>query len=341
MSELRRDPFTGRWTIIAEGRGARPNEHSAPAPVQIDDPDCPFCEGHEARTPPELAALRPTGSRPDGPGWSIRVIPNKFPTVDLSPARPLSRAPFQRAAARGVHEVVIESPRHAPGMPYLDAAARRSLFRMYRERLRLLESRSDIAGAVLFENWGPESGGTLWHPHAQLVATEQRPRRLEEEAARFGPGSSGGGDDCPLEATTRAERTEARRVIVEDEHFTTVAPFGSEHPYEMRIVPRVHRPSLAQATEAEVDALADRLPALLRALDAVVPGASFNWCAHGLPERLGAPFHWHIEVVPRLVRPDGFELAGELPVNPVSPETAAERLAASLASTAGSGAHKS
>ena len=54
---------------------------------------CPFCEGREDRTPPEVLALPADGRAPDTPGWRVRVVPNLYP-----------------AFAR--QEVVIHSPRH-------------------------------------------------------------------------------------------------------------------------------------------------------------------------------------------------------------------------------------
>ena len=97
---LRRDPLSGAWTVIATGREARPTTSAARAPRQAargggsPRPSCPFCEGHEQMTPPELDALRPDGSAPDTPGWTVRVVPNKYPVFE------------------GGHEVVVHSPSH-------------------------------------------------------------------------------------------------------------------------------------------------------------------------------------------------------------------------------------
>lgn len=342
MSELRRDPFTGRWTVVAQGRGARPNEHAAPPPTGRSEENCPFCEGREERTPAEVAARRPAGSAPNGPGWSIRAIPNRFPTVgdSASPAGPRNGGgPGERRPAAGVHEVVIESPRHAPGMPMWEEPQLRELFRFLRDRVRALEALPGIASVVLFENWGPESGGTLWHPHAQLVATEIVAPRLAEELTRF---SQAGGPECLLEGATRADERDRSRLILANPELTVVAPFGSEHPFEMRFVPRRHAAGFGDATDAETDALARDLPAALRALGRLVPGASYNWVVHGLgPGVAGrSTFHWHVEVLPRLVRADGFELGSGLSVNPVPPEEAAAQLAAEVAASTGTDSRK-
>lgn len=342
MSELRRDPFTGRWAVVAEGRSARPNDYAARPPTESSDGDCPFCEGREERTPPEVAAVRGGGSHPNGPGWSVRAIPNRFPTLGGEPGAPaagLGPGRPERRPGVGVHEVVIESPRHSPAMPYLGAEQLRELFRFLRGRLRAIEARPGIASVLLFENWGPESGGTLWHPHAQLVGTDQIPATLAEEARRFREHAGG---TCLLEEVVVAEEEDATRVVFADDSWTVVAPFGSEHPYEMRLVPRHHAPSLSEATDPEVDALARLLPHMLRALDRVAKGASYNWVVHALgPATSPSPsFHWHVEVLPRLVRPDGFELGAGVAVNPLRPEEAAARLVGELGGVAGAGGRK-
>jgi UDPglucose--hexose-1-phosphate uridylyltransferase len=333
VSELRQDPFTGSWSIVAEGRGARPNEHAVRVPDAVADPDCPFCDGHEDRTPPEIAALRPRGSAPNNPRWSARAIPNRFPSLGGTPSDPATVPPPAGGAARpgtGTHEVIIESPRHAPAMRELSGATLRALFRFFRERLAAVEHQPGVRAAMLFENWGPESGGTLWHPHAQLAGYPVVPPKLEAERARFG-----GGDRCVLEAATDAELADGRRTLEEGEHLVAYAPYGSGHPFEVRIVPRQHRPTFSSATDGEVDALASVLPAVLRALDRVAPGASYDWWIHGDSGPDGGRFHWHVEVVPRLVKPDGFELGSGLLVNPVPPESAARQLVAALRSDPG------
>jgi UDPglucose--hexose-1-phosphate uridylyltransferase len=188
-----------------------------------------------------------------------------------------------------------------------------------------LQDAPGISSVLLFENWGPESGGTLWHPHAQIGGFPEVPPVLASEVSRFG-----GGGPCILESVTDQETTDGARTVVADDVFASYAPFGSEHPYELRVMPRAHRASFADASDAEVDRLAALLPRLLRALDRVVPGVSYNWWMHGAGRALPSAFHWHLEVTPRIVRPDGFELGSGLMVNPVAPEAAAAQFRAAL-----------
>jgi UDPglucose--hexose-1-phosphate uridylyltransferase len=328
LSELRWDELTGRPVVVASNRALRPNEYVA-EPVAGGSPaDCPFCEGHEERTPPELAAFRPPGTVANGPGWTVRTIPNKFPTLSAGGTIEVSGAgTFYRAeAGRGAHEVVIEAPAHTPPLPDLPPEQTEAVFRMLRERTRAHLQPGPTRAVLVFENFGPESGGTLWHPHAQVIAAPWVSPRLGEELAYLDR-SAASDPGCPAErALTVASRPEL--LVAQDERIVVGVPFASEHPYAARLVPRHHSSSMGDATDEELASLARLLPRLLRTLRTVVPNLSYNWyvanVAGSLP--LAARYHWHLEVAPRLVRADGFEIGSGIPVNPVPPERAAALL---------------
>ena len=112
MQELRKDPIIDRWVIIATERGQRPSDFARPR-LRSKDPFCAFCAGLERMTPPEILAFRESGSSPNGPGWWIRVVPNKFPALNWD--REIERSGegmYDRMSGVGAHEVVIESPSH-------------------------------------------------------------------------------------------------------------------------------------------------------------------------------------------------------------------------------------
>jgi UDPglucose--hexose-1-phosphate uridylyltransferase len=344
MSEFRKDPVTGAWRLVAENRTQRPNDYAPKTASPAPSPSCPFCEGHESSTPPEVAAIRAAGGVANGPGWTIRSVPNLYPTVTTTATHRPSETPgpFQRRPGSGIHEVIVFTPRHAPGLAHLPPTDARAAFRFFRERVRALESAPAIVASILFENRGPESGGTLPHPHAQLIATELVPPRIAAETRTPRPPPRGTSPACFLESIVHAEGEARERIVAEDGIFSTFCPFASEHPYEVWFVPRRHASSFAEATDEEVDALAERLPAVLRALESARPSLSYNWFVHGLPAASDeeTSVHWHIELIPRLLRPDGFEMGGGIPVNPVSPEAAAAVLRTALAGLEGEGARK-
>src|SRR5476649_1337219 len=113
MPELRQDPVLQRWVIVATERVRRPNDFSH-NDNQVPEPKVnPFAEGNEQLTPPEIYALRPEGSRPNGPGWKVRVVPNKFPILRIEGnLEKEGDGMYDRMTGIGAHEVVIETPQH-------------------------------------------------------------------------------------------------------------------------------------------------------------------------------------------------------------------------------------
>ena len=86
--EIRIDQLTGLRTILAPGRADRPEAFAKAARdlTPLAKEGCPFCEGHEERTPPESWAVRPGGGGPDTPGWVARSMPNLYPVLGEAPA---------------------------------------------------------------------------------------------------------------------------------------------------------------------------------------------------------------------------------------------------------------
>lgn len=335
MPEWRLDPITGEPVIIAEGRIARPVDDVPPLPPPATT-QCPFCEGHEEETPPEIAARRDAGGHRNGPGWKVRVIPNKFPTfvpADGAPPRASERNDhFRTLPAVGIHEVVIQHPAHGPGLPFLPFEQVREVVDVYRERLRALEATAGVRSVILAENCGPDSGGSLAHPHGQLLATPEVLPGLERTLQETQKRAAEWGVPCPVELLLSEGRRESRRLVWEDDHFVVIAPYASTLPYQLKVVPRRDARSLSQASDEELKSLAGILPRLERALLTLFPGTSYN-VTGAFPSHRGSAlpaFHWSIDLLPRLVREDAFELASWVPVNPIAPEIAAERYRTAL-----------
>ena len=137
MPELRKDPIVGRWVIIAHERAKRPHDFKAEAPPPEPPAVCPFCEGHEDKTPPEILAYRDFGSRPNGPGWRIRVVPNRFPALKIEGnLNKRGDGIYDVMDGIGAHEVIIESPvapqEHGHALPEDNI---REVLWVYRDRL--------------------------------------------------------------------------------------------------------------------------------------------------------------------------------------------------------------
>src|SRR5882672_1331637 len=113
MPELRKDPVVGRWVIISTERSRRPTNFT-PVTTERAGDFCPFCPGNEETTPPEVFAYRPHGGAPNSGGWQVRVVPNKFPALQIEGT--LDRRGeglYDKMNGVGAHEVVIEGPDHA------------------------------------------------------------------------------------------------------------------------------------------------------------------------------------------------------------------------------------
>src|SRR5687767_9225647 len=108
MSELRKDPVTGRWVIISTERRKRPMDFLLESVQPSSNTSCPFCAGHEQVRLRELLAFGRNGSGPDTAGWSLRVIPNQFPVLRVEGT--LDRQAeglFDKMNGIGAHEVII------------------------------------------------------------------------------------------------------------------------------------------------------------------------------------------------------------------------------------------
>ncbi len=335
--EYRRDPVTGRWAVVAPARSLRPMV-PRPEPPAADPPaDCPFCPGNEHDTPGELFALRESGSAPDGPGWRLRVVPNKYPAVEPGPG-PFAPADdlFAAAPAAGRHEVVIACPEHVSRADELPRGAYRDLFRAYRERIVAHAADPALAYTLAFKNVGADAGASLAHAHAQLMATPFVPALVREEldasAARHA--RTGRCVFCDLVA---AERAGPRRVC-ETDGFLAVAAFAPRFAYEVWVLPKAHAARYEGTPDAALGELAGVVRRVVAALDAVLGPTAFNWVVHTAPLR--SPelpyFHWHLELLPRTARPAGFEWGGGCHVTATAPERAAADLRAVVDRPAGS-----
>ena len=187
MPELRVDPLTGQRAIVARDRADRPGGGlSVEPPAPIDPESDPFAEGHEDRTPPEVYAVRPNGSSPNTPGWTVRVVPNLYPALRENSEQPERHANpdlFWAAPARGAHEVIVNSPKPVVSLSELTVEDVEAATAVWRERMR---AHADAAYVHLIVNERREAGASLPHTHAQLYALDFVPAAIARERERFG-----------------------------------------------------------------------------------------------------------------------------------------------------------
>ena len=164
MADLRKDPVTGRWVIISTERQKRPSDFQIETVTIQPDDLCPFCEGHEDKTPPEILAYR-NGSPGNTRGWEIRVVPNTFPALRVEGT--LDREGeglFDRMNGIGAHEVIIETPHHSQALATMSEPEIERVLWAYRERVAVLKQDRRFRYILIFKNHLAPAGATLWPP---------------------------------------------------------------------------------------------------------------------------------------------------------------------------------
>jgi len=327
LSELRKDPITGRWVIISTDRRKRPHDFRLESVQILPDPSCPFCEGHELMTPREILSYRQQGS-PNLPGWDVRVIPNQFPVLRVEGT--LDRQGeglFDRMNGIGAHEVVIESPRHDDSLATMSEAAVEQVLWACRERVRDLKQDRRFRYIIIFKNHGTAAGSSLDHPHSQLIALPIVPREVrdEVEGARAHYVVK---ERCVFCDVIRQETADGRRLIAETADMVALAPYAPRFPFETWIFPRRHEALFEDAPRQEIASLARLLGDMLRRMNRVLRNPPYNLLIHSAPlaEPSGDFYHWHVEIIPKLTKVAGFEWATGFYVNPTSPEEASQVL---------------
>ena len=220
-------------------------------------------------TPPEVLAYRQNGSAPNSAGWDLRVVPNKFPALQVE--GDLDRQGeglFDRMNGIGAHEVIIETPDHD-----------RSRWRRCREpeiervlwAFRERDARSEAAIVrfryiLVFKNHGAAAGATLEHSHSQLIALPIVPDFVREEidgARRHFEAK----ERCVFCDIIRQEMAAGRRVIHENADFVALAPYAPRFPFETWLLPRRHGARFEEAPRQEYESLARMLKAVLQRMN--------------------------------------------------------------------------
>jgi UDPglucose--hexose-1-phosphate uridylyltransferase len=233
-----------------------------------------------------VLALPAEGREPDTAGWSVRVVPNKYPA-------------FER------QEVVVHSPEHVRSIAELGAAQ----LGLVAEAWRLRAAAAVEQGRALFAgiNEGRAAGASLLHSHSQLVWLDAEPPIPQAER----------GEGCRLCDYLELERGEGTRIVEDSDGLVLLCPYGSRSPYECLIAPVEHdgdgyaSPLLGAALELAAEALR-------RLAEAEGPRPMNLW--------LHEAGHWHLELLPRLNVYAALELGAGHYINTLAPEHAADEL---------------
>lgn len=327
MSELRRDPIMGRWNIINTDDPVGPDGFEVD-PHKPSSAMCPFCMGNERLTPPEIYSIRANGGQPNTQGWSLRVVPNKFPALRIE--GDLNRRGlglFDLSNGVGAHEVIIESPEHAKQMADLSQQELEQVIAAFKNRSLDLRGDRRLKYALIFKNFGLSAGASLEHTHSQLIALPIVPKRLAEElrgAERYFEYR----ERCAFCDMLHQELQEDERVIADNKAFVAFCPFVSNFPFEVRILPKIHSADFAAISQESIQDFVRLLKDVLLRVRAVLSDPPYNFIIHTAPLAPHEPeaYHWYVELIPKLTMVAGFEWGTGFYINPTPPELAAKLL---------------
>ncbi|MCX5707605.1 MAG: galactose-1-phosphate uridylyltransferase [Candidatus Omnitrophica bacterium] len=330
MSELRRDPIGGRWVIVNTDDPMKPGDYDHDAPKTGKNAACPFCYGNEAQTPPEITALRDPSTPANSPGWQVRVIPNKFPALQIEGE--LDRRGlgiYDLSNGIGAHELIIESPYHEKDLSDLTIQELTSVIHFYCQRSLDLERDHRFKYIMIFKNYGASAGASLEHPHSQIIALPMVPKNVKEEitgAQNYFEYR----ERCIFCDMIRQELQEKERLIMDNKNFFAFCPFVSRFPFEIWVMPKKHTGYFNQIPYEVIGDLAMILKGIVGKVKKIFGDTSYNFIIHTSPINSdGATvdsYHWHLEFMPKLTRVAGFEWGTGFYIVPTPPEIAAKYL---------------
>lgn len=326
VSELRQDPTTEEWVIIARERAKRPSDFVNMRPrheLPEFSPSCPFCPGHESLTPPETLSYR---QRDDG-GWQVRVFPNKFAALnpDGKTNRNTRQGFFTEMAGVGIHEVIVETPLHNKSLAFMSEGEVLSVLNAYHERYLKLSRQPFTKLVIIFKNHGSAAGTSLEHSHSQLVVTPVVPKHIRmrhEVAIRYYDNNG----HCLYSDLMERELRSGKRIVIETECFVAFHPFASQRPFETWILPKKHQASFGNISRDDRRNLGHVLRLILMKLYRGLSDPDFNYVIDTAPvgDENEPYYMWHMRIIPRLTELAGFEIGSGIYINTAVPEQTAQ-----------------
>ena len=326
-SELRKDPLSQRWVIIAAERARRLSDIDC---VEIVKPPLfdPFAPGNEDKTPTEIAAFRQAGTLPNKPGWRVRVVPNKFPALQIEGSlNKRGDGIYDRMQGIGAHEVIIDAPDTVASFTALNDVQVQEMIWMYRDRLVDLRRDRRMKYGLVFKNVGAAAGAPMFHTHSQLIVTPIVPQTVVQkmESCRAFHEYRG---RCLLCDMVAQEMEQKARVVMDTGFFLAFEPYAPRTPFETWILPKNHESHFEEIGQQNCEELAFILKRSVARIEKGLGQIAYNYMITTSPFDAGPLnyFHWHIEIIPRMTEQAGFEWGTGFYINPVPPEEAAEFL---------------
>lgn len=330
MSQFRQNPVNKQWVLIAPSRSKRPEDYrtySVSFGLPELDPACVFCPGNEAKNPDVTDHIARV---PNGKDWQLRVIQNKFASLEETKLY-AHRDFYHWRAGYGDHEVVITRKHNEP--PALQSAVQvQNSLKLFQERIKAMMKDEEIKYVQVFHNHGRDAGASLIHPHYQILATPMVPPHVHEELRGCYHYQDLHGS-CIYCDIMKEELKYGDRIVYEDDYFVVMSAYASRSPFETWIMPKRHHARFEATSDTELMHLAHVLKKVLGTLYVKLSDPPLNYYIHTMPrssdkhlEHEEKSYHWHLTVFPRLTIWAGFEYGTGIPVNPIAPEVTARFL---------------
>ena len=334
MSELRKEPLSGDWIILAPGRNARPRflDQKKPKRKPLPKSTCPFEHLEKSdQWPPIL-------SYPNVKNWKLIVVPNKYPALEEHKnlcAAALHHGLYEAKSGVGTHDLLI-SRDHSKNFADLTPSLAYELLKLLQERHRMMAKDPCAAYVSSFFNWGPGAGASVWHPHYQTLTLPIVPPHVARSLA--------GAEEyfkknkrCARCDIIRFEQKEKVRIVEENAHAIAIAPYASRSPFEVSILPKKHFSHFGTTSEETIRSISSVLQSVMQRIKKNLNDPDLNFFIHGAPlpvtsgkgqgtRKIDAIHHWHIEVIPKVSTKAGFEFSTGIDINIVDPDDAAKIL---------------
>ncbi|MCP4631334.1 MAG: galactose-1-phosphate uridylyltransferase [candidate division Zixibacteria bacterium] len=335
MSTLRRDPVLGRWVVNTDKLDTNSTTlENLYAPYE--NGQCPFCQGNEHLTPPEIFALRPADTQANTPGWETRVIPNNTPALNIH-GKINRRADlmYDMMDSIGAHEIVVGTPEHIPNMADLSEDQFNKIFSTYKQRFIDLKRDSRLRCAFAYKTYGKRAfEESIPHSHSHIIATPMTPKLIKEQY--FGARNYYRYKNrCVYCDFIRQEVEKEKRLIKSNEKFIAIAPFASRFSHEVWILPREHHCDFEDCSEKDIPYFSSLVKDILLRIRTLLDDPPYNFALITGPNRkdresywstIEEDYHWHLEIMPTFTKTGGFEWATGFYINDTTPEKAAARL---------------
>lgn len=250
----------------------------APARMQRREgtTECPFCADLTAGRVP--------------PGTQAWIRPNDFPALQ---------------PPQGECVILIYSADHDRTFSGLTVPEVIRVIGLWQQVYRDLSQRYPCV--MTWETSGEAIGQTQRHPHGQTYGVAIVPDMLARELAEV-QRAHAEGRGCPFCAELHAEEC-GPRVVFAGDHWVGFVPFYARYPYQVRITPRQHTPTITgfSLDDPAATELASHLLRLVRAYNhAFEAPMPYMLAIHQIADE---DFHMHIELLPVGRAPGKLKLA--------------------------------